>query len=497
MGFNADQGDADIAGDETENFNLPPLCLTPVIAPTANFNADITTTCFGTIRFEDLSTDIPQSWTWDFGDGNTSSVQNPVHTYVNSGIYNVTLTVSNTIGSDSFVRNAFITVNRPPQPIVNGDTVICSGQSATLSANITPGNDVEWRDSNDSLISNTTILNTSLISSNTTYFLTQFAPTTILFVGPPDNNFGTGGFHNTTFEGKLNFTTLAPLRLKSVWVNANGTSIRTINLYSQPGNNLILSMPVSIPGGQSRVNLNIDIPATGNYQIGVAAGSDLYRNNDGASYPYSVSGLVNITGSNSTSNPATFYYYLYDWEVQELPCTSAPLPVNVTIDPDPTSGFTVSGTGLDVQFTNTSTGNIASLLWDFGDGNSSVSSNPFLTYATAGNYTVTLTVNGINGCQSVFTQQVTVPNVGIEELAIKNYLIYSNGKNLQIEFPEIANNAVIRIYDPVGKLLLSNTHDGSIYFTASLQNIASEFILVNITENEKNYSKKIVLISIR
>ncbi|MFO8009510.1 MAG: PKD domain-containing protein [Dehalococcoidia bacterium] len=67
------------------------------------------------VEFKDLSMWNITSWAWDFGDGNTSSEQNPVHTYTSAGVYDVTLAV---IGqSDTAVtktRNAYINVLEPP-----------------------------------------------------------------------------------------------------------------------------------------------------------------------------------------------------------------------------------------------------------------------------------------------------------------------------------------------------------------------------------------------
>lgn len=63
-----------------------------------------------TIYFTDLSTNEPTSWLWDFGDGNTSSLKNPEHAYMQAGTYSVTLTVSNEYGSDSKTISNYITV---------------------------------------------------------------------------------------------------------------------------------------------------------------------------------------------------------------------------------------------------------------------------------------------------------------------------------------------------------------------------------------------------
>jgi len=54
-----------------------------------------------TVAFEDQSTNNPTSWSWEFGDGQTSRQQNPTHTYSAPGTYTVTLTVRNAIGEDS------------------------------------------------------------------------------------------------------------------------------------------------------------------------------------------------------------------------------------------------------------------------------------------------------------------------------------------------------------------------------------------------------------
>ena len=68
-----------------------------------------------TVDFTDQSTGNPTSWNWDFGDGNTSTAQNPTHTYNNPGTYTVTLTVSNDCGSDQVTKVDYITVTEPPQ----------------------------------------------------------------------------------------------------------------------------------------------------------------------------------------------------------------------------------------------------------------------------------------------------------------------------------------------------------------------------------------------
>lgn len=80
--------------------------------PEAGFSSNITSWVSPlTAKFTDLSTGA-FSWEWDFnGDGVIdSTVQNPVYTYSSYGNYNVSLNVSNRIGSDSEIKNSYVTV---------------------------------------------------------------------------------------------------------------------------------------------------------------------------------------------------------------------------------------------------------------------------------------------------------------------------------------------------------------------------------------------------
>jgi len=80
--------------------------------PTAEFNA---TPLSGgaplTVNFTDQSTGTPTSWAWDFGDGSTSTENNPTHIYSTPGTYTVSLTVTNVGGTNSTVKTGYITVS--------------------------------------------------------------------------------------------------------------------------------------------------------------------------------------------------------------------------------------------------------------------------------------------------------------------------------------------------------------------------------------------------
>ena len=64
-----------------------------------------------TVSFTDLSTGNPETWSWDFGDGGTSTVQNPTYEYTAVGTYTVALTVTNAYGSDTETKVDYITVS--------------------------------------------------------------------------------------------------------------------------------------------------------------------------------------------------------------------------------------------------------------------------------------------------------------------------------------------------------------------------------------------------
>jgi len=97
--------------------------LNSIPVPVANFTANRTSGLLPmVVQFTDLSTGSPDSWDWNFGDvgtGNTSTLQQPVHTYMKAGNYTVTLTATNAGGSNLLVKQNYITVSAPI-PIISG-----------------------------------------------------------------------------------------------------------------------------------------------------------------------------------------------------------------------------------------------------------------------------------------------------------------------------------------------------------------------------------------
>ncbi len=85
------------------------------------------------VKFTDLSqpNGLIESWTWDFGDGATSSEQNPTHKYLKGGFYTVKLTVSNSGGADSETKNNLINVIKKEPPTAEFSATPQAGEVPT------------------------------------------------------------------------------------------------------------------------------------------------------------------------------------------------------------------------------------------------------------------------------------------------------------------------------------------------------------------------------
>ena len=101
-----------VASDEAAAA-VPTPCSTPVYSQVEDYSVTITantsppiaafttngrTTCTGCIQFTDASQNLPTAWFWTFGDGATSTQQNPSHCYTTPGTYSVTLRATNAAG---------------------------------------------------------------------------------------------------------------------------------------------------------------------------------------------------------------------------------------------------------------------------------------------------------------------------------------------------------------------------------------------------------------
>ena len=83
--------------------------------PASDFVADSTTVSVNTpVHFTDKTLNSPTVWSWNFGDGATSTEQNPTHAYPVKGIYTVSLTATNNDGTDTEIKTNYITVGVAP-----------------------------------------------------------------------------------------------------------------------------------------------------------------------------------------------------------------------------------------------------------------------------------------------------------------------------------------------------------------------------------------------
>ena len=98
-------------------------------APTASFTAAATDGVTPSVTFTDTSTQLPTSWLWDFGDGTTSTEQNPVHVYATAGAFTVELTVTNSVGTS--------TVSSDNLPVIAAFTASTTSGAAPLTINLT------------------------------------------------------------------------------------------------------------------------------------------------------------------------------------------------------------------------------------------------------------------------------------------------------------------------------------------------------------------------
>ncbi len=99
-----------------------------------------------TVTFSDLSTFLsgqgPVAWSWSFGDLNTSTLQNPAHTYTAGGTYTVTLTVTNAAGCQATITKT-VTVPGLPAPVISANpSPACVGVPVNFTA--TGSNILTW-----------------------------------------------------------------------------------------------------------------------------------------------------------------------------------------------------------------------------------------------------------------------------------------------------------------------------------------------------------------
>jgi PKD repeat protein len=301
-------------------------------------------------------------YSWDFGDGTTSTLQNPNHTYSSMGYYYVCLTISgvdslNNPFSCDYCDSLYVGNTFNPCMAMYSYTAVAS----TLSfqdMSVTPGpvTSYSWSFGDGG---------TSTLQNPSHTYAAMGSYYACLTVAGIDSN-------NTPFQCSY---------CDSVFVTNTSSCMASFG-FSQPGPNTFSFINTTTVQGTILAY---------NWDFGDGNTSTLAN----PSHTYASSGVyavcLYVTFMDSSSNISYCYYCTNVFVQNSTPCSAS---------------FSISQlTGNNFAFTNTSvvSGTITNYLWDFGDGTNSTVQNPSHTYAVTGGYTVCLTIVGIDSNQSTFT----------------------------------------------------------------------------------------------
>ena len=335
----------------TDSKSAQIIVLLRPILPAASFNVSSTTGIAPLrVTFTDKSTGSPTSWSWNFGDGETSTQKNPVHQFTKAGTYTVNLTASNKNGSSSTTTQIIVTSRPVIIPV------------ASFDASSTTG----------------------------------IAPLRITFTdkstGSPTSwswNFGDGGT-STSKNPVHQFTKTGIFTVNLTANNKNGSS----SISSQI---VVLENSVSLPAAAFSAS-----PTTGYAQLKVTFTDKSTGSPNKWKWDFgdkSTSTLKNPTHTYSKAGNYTVTLTVTNSAGSNTATKSAYVVVN-TLKP-PVAAFTASPLSgkapLKVAFSDRSTNNPTSWSWNFGDKSTSTDKNPVHTYNKAGRYTVTLIVKNSAG----------------------------------------------------------------------------------------------------
>ncbi|MBL4651299.1 MAG: PKD domain-containing protein [Flavobacteriales bacterium] len=370
-------GTASCTDTATVNVNVLP---SPVatIALTNNNGCDTMTTLFTDASFGAIS------WSWNFDNGNTSTVQNPPSQFYNAvGNYTVTLDV---VSANGCPDNTSSVVNIFQLPVVSFTTAnVCENQTALFTDGSTSA-------AGDPIIS----------------WFWDFDDGNTSTAQHPSNIYATG----STYDVSLFVST------------AFCSNSDTVSITVEP--NPIASFTEDATSGCTPLTVNFTNTSTG-------AVSYLWDYSDGAN-----STLQDPSHTFINSGTTDTIYTVQLVASTAFGCTDT-ASVNITIFPSATAGFihnAVTGCApMDVTFTNTSVGGI-SYNWDFGDGNGSTQTNATYTYINTTLfieiYTAELAVQSSNGCVDTITDNITVyPELLIDFSAFPD----SGCSPLEVTFP--------------------------------------------------------------
>jgi PKD repeat protein len=392
------------------------LCQTVISGcntPIANFNS---TTSNLTATFTDLSTNAPTTWAWTFGDGNTSSLQSPNHTYTAPGTYNVCLTASSSCGTTTFCSTVIVTC---PAPVVNFTSSV-TGLTANFTNTSINATSFSWAfgDGGTSSLQNPSHIYAQggtyqvCLTATSACGSTTQCSTVVLNCPTPASNFS---FTNINLN--YSFTSLSTGSPTSyAWTFGDGgtsTLQNPTHLYANVGTFQVCLITTNACGADT-----FCVPVTVTCQPPTAA------------FTNSASNLTVTFANTSTGNPTTYQWNFGDGSgtsIQTNPtytyatpgtyqvcltavnnCGSANICISVTVGcAAPTANFNFLTIGNTANFSNLSSPNATTYAWNFGDGNSSTLQNPSHSYNAIGTYNVCLISSSVCGADT-FCRQVIV-----------------------------------------------------------------------------------------
>lgn len=410
-----------------------------------------------TVNFTDLSVNSgngPVTWNWNFGDLNTSTVQNPSHNYNTAGLYDIKLRVRNGDGCvDSMVRPQYIDINQPNANFSIPFNLFCIGQPINF-LNTTAGGPYiyHWDFGVPGINSDTSRQRDPSYAYNDTGFYDVGLWVTDLFgckdsliipnairISIPDLAFTADDTFRYCPPHIVNFTNFASFdtaQVDSVLWNFGDNSFSTVfnpsHIYNRAGqftvclevffsngcvDSICVEDYVNIGGAQGNVTIDpefgcspLDVCLEANAQ---GASSYFWLFGDGASvqggdsvcHTYATAGLfIPAVVLVDTANPPCQYVLPYDDTlVVDTTITWFTFSIDSICQNEPIQFFDSSYTIANRP--------IVSWDWDFGDGNTDTVRNPVHVYqGVSGNIPVTLTTISSLGCFSTVTRNVFVRN---------------------------------------------------------------------------------------
>ena len=395
----------------------------------------------------------------------------------------------------SEATTAKVTVGPLAKPSVSVKDTICYQEQATFTASSASAS---WYDPNGVYIGTGKSLQTGPLTVGGTYKVQAEGGAVPQRLGPANPNAVSRSTSNDNEDPEyLVFRVDVPIRINSFFVEATQAGLRSLELYDLATQNLIETYDIFMEKGPQRINLGWELlPAT--YVLG-GEKLKLVKNRSGASYPYTLPGLMEITSSIDFGFSSRAYNFFYDWEVQELPCTSDTVNFDVFVKPNLVADFSFVRNGATIDLINFAIAGTSSF-WEFGDGNTSVAKNPTHTYASSGTYQVTLNVTDRNSCIKSKTRTINIPSgVGIDPILAASFSLYPNPgqgilqvkaqvdqrRSMQLSVSDLTGHVVYR-----SELIESTQFDK----TLDLRHLAAGTYFLILEADEMRISRKYVLI---